>query len=103
MKQSGGEYAWTSYNGALRIYNLNRVELMLDNAKHPTQKPLKLMRWCIKQSPESQTILDPFMGSGSTLMAGKHLNRYCIGIEIEEKYCEIAAKRCCQSVMELNV
>ena len=103
IKQSDGELAWTSYNGALRIYNLNRVELMLDNAKHPTQKPLKLMRWCIKQSPESQTILDPFMGSGSTLMAGKHLNRYCIGIEIEEKYCEIAAKRCCQSVMELNV
>ena len=47
------------------------------------------------------TILDPFLGSGTTCYCAKKLNRYSIGIEIEERYCEIAAKRCCQEVMEL--
>ena len=66
---------------------------MLDNADHPTQKPLKLITWCLSQFPEAQTILDPFLGSGTTAVAAKILGRKCIGIEIEEKYCEIAAKR----------
>jgi len=53
-------------------------------------------------NPE-QTVLDPFLGSGTTCYCAKKLNRKSIGIEIEEKYCEIAAKRCRQSVMELNL
>lgn len=62
---------------------------------HPTQKPLSLMRWSIERSgaPSSAVILDPFMGSGTTLVAAKELGRRAIGIEIEERYCEIAAKR----------
>jgi DNA modification methylase len=68
---------------------------------HPTQKPVSLMRWCLDFFPQANVILDPFMGSGTTLRAAKDLGRKAIGIEIEERYCEIAAKRLQQSVMTL--
>lgn len=68
---------------------------------HPTQKPVGLMRWCIEKVGKAETILDPFMGSGTTLVACKQLHRRGIGIEIEEKYCEIAVKRLGQGVLPL--
>lgn len=71
--------------------------------KHRTEKPIELLEWLIKgYSTQGDLILDPFLGSGTTAMAAKTLNRRCIGIEIEEKYCEIAARRCSQSVMRLD-
>ena len=71
---------------------------------HATVKPLKLMSYLITLgSRTSDAVLDPFSGSGTTLLACQLLNRHCIGTEIEEKYCEIAAKRCSQSVMELKI
>lgn len=66
---------------------------------HPTQKPLEVMTKLIP--PKAQTILDPFMGTGTTLRAAKDLGRKCIGIEIDEKYCEIAARRLAQEVLPL--
>ena len=66
---------------------------------HPTQKPLRLITKLLKLT-ESSLIVDPFMGSGTTLVAAKQLNRKSIGIEIEEKYCEIAARRLSQEVIE---
>lgn len=68
---------------------------------HPTQKPLALIEKYL-QILNPQTILDPFMGSGTTLVAAKNLGRKAIGIEIEEKYCEIAVKRLAQGVMEFE-
>jgi DNA modification methylase len=69
---------------------------------HPTQKPLELMAWCLETySQPTHVILDPFMGSGTTLRAAKDLGRKCIGIEIEEKYCEIAVRRLAQTVLPL--
>lgn len=68
---------------------------------HPCPKPLKFTKWLVsKASFDGETILDPFMGSGTTLRAAKDLGRKAIGIEIEEKYCEIAAKRLAQKVLE---
>ncbi len=67
---------------------------------HPCPKPLSLWTFLVSKMPEG-TVLDPFLGSGTTLRAAKDLERMAIGIEIEEKYCEIAAKRLEQGVLPL--
>jgi len=67
--------------------------------EHQTQKPVTLFRDIIGIRPDWQAILDPFMGSGTTLRAAKDLGRRAIGIEIEERFCEIAAKRLAQGVL----
>ena len=70
---------------------------------HPSQKPPKLIEALLNMgSKPSHLILDPFLGSGTTCFCAKKLNRYSIGIEIEEKYCEIAARRCSQEVMDFS-
>ena len=70
---------------------------------HPTQKPVALIKWILsdKRFPTG-VILDPYMGSGSTLVAAKEYGRHAIGIEIEERYCEIAAKRLAQEVLPME-
>jgi DNA modification methylase len=68
---------------------------------HPTQKPVGLMRWCITKAkiPDGGILLDPFMGSGTTLVAAKLEGLRSVGIELEERYCEIAARRLSQGVL----
>ena len=60
---------------------------------HPTQKPIQVMQWCLGFLPNAQTILDPFMGSGTTGVACVKLGRSFIGIEIDEGYFDIACDR----------
>jgi site-specific DNA-methyltransferase (adenine-specific) len=70
---------------------------------HPTQKPLAVMRWCLGLLPDGTSVVgDPYMGSGSTLRAAKDLGMKAVGVEIEERYCEIAAKRLAQEVLDLR-
>ncbi len=65
------------------------------NAMHPTEKPVDLLRQII-QANVCGSVFDPFMGSGSTLVAAKELGKTAVGVEIDERYCETAASRCVQ-------
>jgi DNA modification methylase len=93
------ELAWTNQDVNTRFIDCTISETNKERVSHPTQKPLRVMTWCLSFFPDAQTILDPFMGSGTTLRAAKDLGRKAIGIEIEEKYCEIAVKRLAQEVL----
>jgi len=104
------ELAWTNMSKAVRRIKWKWQGMLQENMgakkeerEHPTQKPLEVMKWAVQQAPDDcLTILDPFMGSGTTLRAAKDLGRKCIGIELEEKYCEIAVKRLSQEVLNLT-
>ena len=94
----------STWNGGGRhgVFTHSKGSGALPN-EHPTQKPLPLMKELVRLfSDENSLILDPFMGSGTTLVAAKNLGRKAIGIEIEERYCEIAAKRLSQEVLNFE-
>jgi DNA modification methylase len=99
------ELAWTNLNKAVRriAYRWNGFLVQpgcKDVRTHPTQKPQDVMRWAILQAPDTcKSVIDPFMGSGTTLEAAKALGLSAIGIEREERYCEIAAQRLSQEML----
>lgn len=87
------EVAWTSQNKAMRVFDYARAKALQDGKQHPTQKPIALMEWCLGFLPTATTILDPFMGSGTTLYACQRMGRLGTGIELDPEYFEIACKR----------
>lgn len=100
------EMAWTNLDRPVRTFRLSQVEAHTEmgHKVHPTQKPLSLIKWCIRMTKaEIRSVVDPFMGSGTTLRAAKDLGIRAIGIEKSERYCEIAVKRLAQSVLPLAV
>ena len=99
--QADCEMAWCSSYGAARVFYHMWDGMVKDSEvgiarDHPTQKPVALMLWCLRFFPSVGRVVDPYMGSGTTLVACKRDGRKSIGIEIEERYCEIAAERLAQ-------
>lgn len=84
------ELAWWSKDHNAKVFS--KSVLGYDKS-HPTQKPVQLMEWCIGYIKAAQTILDPFMGSGTTLVACQRLGRNGIGIELDPDYFDIACRR----------
>lgn len=102
LDQSTCELAWTNCVKGVRRFSYLWNGMMREGKEplvHPTQKPAALLHWCLslKWTKDFKTILDPYMGSGPTLIAAKSLGKKCTGIEIEERYCEIAAKNLSES------
>jgi DNA modification methylase len=99
------ELAWTNLSKSVRriAYRWNGFLVKpggRDIRVHPTQKPIEVVKWAIRQAPASvRSVIDPFMGSGTTLEAAKALGLSAIGIEMEEKFCEFAALRLRQEVL----
>lgn len=99
---SDAEVAWMSKgHGVYCRRDLSNAAIANERA-HPTQKPVSLMLWCLSFFPAAASVLDPYMGSGSTLVAAKMQGIRATGIEIEERYCEIAARRLSQEVLDLE-
>jgi DNA modification methylase len=100
------ELAWTNLEMAVRMFRWQWMGMLQEDMSrkeqrvHPTQKPLPLMKWCISLVPDAKTVLDPFCGSGTTLVAAKAMGLTAVGIELHEPYCEIAAKRLSQEVFD---
>ena len=96
MTYAMAELAWTNMDAVVSVHKTTWIGANAkdsDGRLHPTQKPIAVMRWCIEQAGNPQTILDPFMGSGTTGIAAVQMGRKFIGIEREEKYFSIACKR----------
>ncbi len=95
------EMAWCSQKGPARLFNhtwMGALRAGEENQgkyqrEHPTQKPLQVMKWCVEQLPKAKSIIDPYMGSGTTGVACAQLGRKFTGIEIEPRYFEIACRR----------
>ena len=98
---ASAELAYTNIKQPAKVFRYSIHQHNQREKLHPTEKPIKLMEWCIKFADTyTHTILDPFMGSGTTLVAAQQLGRRAIGIEIERKYCDIAIERLRQGVLE---
>ena len=100
------ELAWASFKSAVRKFKFRWNGMLQEDMKHkepryhPTQKPVEFMKWILdKYSEPTDVILDPFLGSGTTVIAAKQLHRRYIGIEISPKYCEIAKQRLRQETL----
>jgi DNA modification methylase len=99
------ELAWTDLPTSVRVFRHMWNGMIRQSERdcprvHPTQKPIALMRWCFSFLGNGSTILDPFAGSGTTLVACVQTGRRGIGIELDERYCEIAVRRIEQALAQ---
>lgn len=103
LKHAEIEFAWTDCVTRPRCFRHMWSGPYRDSERgsrlHPTQKPVALMSWCLGLVPEARTVIDPYMGSGPVAKACKERGLRYVGIELVEKYCEIAAKRLAQETL----
>ena len=99
-----GEMAWNNLGCAMRIKRHMWNGMLRqggENREHPTQKPLEVIKWALSLAGDVETVLDPWAGSGTTGRAALDLGKRAVLIEREERYCEIAANRMSQQVLDL--
>lgn len=101
---SDAELAWSTSGKPVRMFKhqwrgAHAKERQDPDRYHPTQKPVALMKWCLSFFPDVDLVIDPFMGSGTTLRACKNEGIACIGIEREERFCKVAVERLRQEVL----
>ena len=105
-QHSQAEIAWTNFVKGIRIHREAYHGFMRkrDGWLHPTQKPVGLFKWILSLAwtPTEGIVVDPYMGSGPAVIAAKEFGRRVVGIEIDERYCEVAAKRLSQEVLDLG-
>ena len=100
FSNADSELAWCSWDQTPRTFRYSRGQVATEGKEHPTQKPLPLMQWCLGFLPKASTILDPFMGSGTTGVAAVKLGRKFTGIEIDPGYFDIACRRIAAALKE---
>jgi len=94
IDQADGELAYSSIRKPLRVFTLNRVAIMVDGAIHPTQKPVKLYEWLLRNyAKPGDQILDTHLGSGSSAIAAHYAGHEFVGIELDRDYYEAACTR----------
>jgi site-specific DNA-methyltransferase (adenine-specific) len=91
LTMSDGELAWTTEDKPLRCITVNRAALQ--GSVHPTQKPVKVIDFCIDYAGSPNLIIDAYCGSGSTMVAAHQLKRKCYGMELDPKYCQVIIDR----------
>ena len=103
-EHSQAELAWTNFVGGIRMHREAYHGFMRkkDGWVHPNQKPVRLFQWILglPWTPKDGMVMDPYMGSGTAVIACKWAGRKAIGIEIEERYCDLAVRRLAQGVLE---
>jgi site-specific DNA-methyltransferase (adenine-specific) len=103
LRQAEIEFAWTNCAKRPRCFRHMWSGAYRDSERgtrfHPNQKPVRLMSWCLDLVPGIATVIDPYMGSGPVARACKDRGLRYVGIELVEKYCEIAVKRLAQEVL----
>jgi len=103
LSQSDGELAWSSQNN-LRIWTRNRVELLIEGTIHPTQKPIALYKWLLKNyAKEGDLILDTHVGSASSLIACEDMGFKYVGYELDKDYYQAASKRLENHLAQLKI